>query len=108
MDEILNRDHIDLAELKENDKNCFDENFNFRIFLNFNDHLNQDRAFNGCPDSGSCRSLCWRLLLSALPADRSEWDSTNQIQRENYRTFVQEFVIKPENEKSVRSTDPLR
>jgi len=82
MDEILNRDHIDLAELK-------------------------DRAFNGCPDSGSCRALCWRLLLSALPADRSEWDSTNQIQRENYRTFVQEFVIKPENEKSVRSTDPL-
>ena len=68
----------------------------------------KDLVFSGCPDSGSWRALCWRLILSALPADRAEWESSNQLQRANYKTFVQDFIIRPETEKSVRSTDPLR
>ena len=38
MDEILNGDHIDLAELKVNDKNCINKKFNinkFRFFFKF-------------------------------------------------------------------------
>jgi len=82
MEEILSEDVIDVDRLK-------------------------DLVFSGCPDSGSWRALCWRLILSALPADRAEWESSNQLQRANYKTFVQDFIIRPETEKSVRSTDPL-
>ena len=35
MDEILNRDHIDLAELKVNDKNCINKKFNINKFRFF-------------------------------------------------------------------------
>ena len=83
MDEVLKEDVIDIAALK-------------------------DLVFSGCPDSGSTRALCWRLILSALPPNRAEWDQNNQTQRDNYKTFVNEFIIRPETEKSVRSTDPLR
>ena len=83
MEELLRQDIIDIGALK-------------------------DLAFSGCPDSGSIRALCWRLILSALPPDRSEWDQNNKIQRDNYTTFVNEFIIRPETQKSVRSTDPLR
>ena len=44
MDEILNRDHIDLAELKENDKKYIDKklilkNKDFLLFKNLDDYL---------------------------------------------------------------------
>ena len=42
MDEILNRDHIDLAELKENDKKYIDKKLilkNFLLFKNLDDYL---------------------------------------------------------------------
>ena len=83
MEEILNEDVIDVSALKE-------------------------LVFNGCPDSGSIRAECWRLILGALPPDKREWDESNKLQRDNYKTFVHEFIIRPEVEKSVRSTDPLR
>ena len=69
----------------------------------------KDLTFNfGCPDSGSDRALCWRLLLGALPKNRTEWSETLLTQRENYKMFVNDFVIKSEQEKSSESCDPLR
>jgi len=68
----------------------------------------KELTFNfGCPDSGSDRALCWRLLLGALPKNRTEWSETLLTQRENYKMFVNDFVIKSEQEKSSESCDPL-
>ena len=53
----------------------------------------KDLTFNfGCPDSGSDRALCWRLLLGALPKNRGEWSETLLTQRENYKMFVNVIV----------------
>ncbi|CBY07642.1 unnamed protein product [Oikopleura dioica] len=82
MDEILSAESIDLEELKQ-------------------------KTFFGCPDNGSTRALVWRLILSALPVNKAEWEKTLESQRVNYSTFVKEFIIRPDEEKNSASNDPL-
>ena len=84
----------DLAEiLKENEINL--------------DRL-KDGVFNGCPDIGSTRALCWRLLLGALPKAKEGWEETCKIQRDDYKAFVKDFIIHSETEKHQSTLDPLR
>ena len=83
MEEILSAESIDLEELKQ-------------------------KSFFGCPDQGSTRALVWRLILSALPLDKAEWEEMLESQRTNYSTFVKEFIIRPDEEKNSASNDPLR
>ena len=68
----------------------------------------KESAFNGCPDSGSTRALCWRLLLGALPRVRHEWDEITKVQRDDYKAFVNDFIIRSEKEKNQSMLDPLR
>ena len=68
----------------------------------------KDFTFNGCPDNGSVRARCWRLLLGALPSKRSTWAEALRVQRENYNAFVTDFVIKCEQKKNQAKLDPLR
>jgi len=67
----------------------------------------KDFTFNGCPDNGSVRARCWRLLLGALPSKRSTWAEALRVQRENYNAFVTDFVIKCEQKKNQAKLDPL-
>ena len=83
IESILDQENIDLEKLK-------------------------DHTFNGCPDNGSLRARCWRLLLGALPLKRSTWNEVLKVQRENYNAFVTDFVIKCEQKKNQANSDPLR
>jgi len=68
----------------------------------------KETVFNGCPDTGSTRAICWRLLLGALPRVKDEWKEINKIQRDDYKAFVNDFIIKSEKDKNQSSLDPLR
>ncbi|CAF0968501.1 unnamed protein product [Rotaria magnacalcarata] len=52
-------------------------------------------AFNGCPDENGIRSLTWKILLSYLMLDRTKWALHLSKQRELYRGYIRETIIKP-------------
>lgn len=52
-------------------------------------------CFNGIPDDGKYRALCWRILLNYLPVIREEWSSELQKQRNLYYRFIEEMIITP-------------
>ncbi|CAF2772691.1 unnamed protein product [Rotaria sp. Silwood2] len=52
-------------------------------------------AFNGCPTDNGMRSLTWKILLNYLLLDRTKWASHLAKQRELYRGYIREIIIKP-------------
>ncbi|UJR09676.1 hypothetical protein I4U23_013910 [Adineta vaga] len=52
-------------------------------------------AFNGCPAENGIRSLTWKVLLNYLVLDRTKWLSHLTKQRELYRGYIRETIIKP-------------
>jgi len=52
-------------------------------------------SFNGCPDENGIRSLTWKILLNYLVLDRTKWQSHLNKQRELYRGYIRETIIKP-------------
>ncbi|CAF1288165.1 unnamed protein product [Adineta steineri] len=52
-------------------------------------------AFNGCPAENGIRSLTWKVLLNYLVLDRTKWSSHLSKQRELYRGYIRETIIKP-------------
>ncbi|CAF0995814.1 unnamed protein product [Adineta ricciae] len=52
-------------------------------------------AFNGCPAENGIRSLTWKILLNYLVLDRTKWSSHLSKQRELYRGYIRETIIKP-------------
>lgn len=71
-------------------------------------------CFSGIPDSSNFRSLCWKILLRYLPAERNQWESELKKQRTLYRQFLEEIIIKPgkemhgvSEESSLASDHPL-
>ncbi|XP_059609339.1 TBC1 domain family member 13 [Phlebotomus argentipes] len=52
-------------------------------------------CFNGIPDGGGFRALCWRLLLGYLGPQRSTWTQTLQKKRQLYQQFIDEMIVSP-------------
>lgn len=52
-------------------------------------------CFQGIPVEKGRRALCWKLLLNYLPPSRLAWDEAVQRQRDAYRRFVRELVVRP-------------
>ncbi|KAI9598191.1 rab-GTPase-TBC domain-containing protein [Syncephalis fuscata] len=52
-------------------------------------------CFQGVPDVPGMRALCWKLLLNYLPADKRQWDSHLNEQRETYYAFVRDLIVEP-------------
>lgn len=50
---------------------------------------------SGIVDTCGVRAVCWRLLLNYLPPNRETWPSFLQQQREIYKQFVNEMIVKP-------------
>ncbi|KAF5297205.1 hypothetical protein FQA39_LY12220 [Lamprigera yunnana] len=69
-DDILNKDAINLKELKK-------------------------LAFNGIPDDQGKRAICWRLLLNYLPMDKSTWSMFLKTKRDLYIQFIDEMIVTP-------------
>ncbi|CAF4411316.1 unnamed protein product, partial [Adineta steineri] len=49
----------------------------------------------GCPAENGIRSLTWKVLLNYLVLDRTKWSSHLSKQRELYRGYIRETIIKP-------------
>uniref|UniRef100_A0A1B6LT36 TBC1 domain family member 13 n=1 Tax=Graphocephala atropunctata TaxID=36148 RepID=A0A1B6LT36_9HEMI len=52
-------------------------------------------CFNGCPDEGGHRAICWRLLLNYLPLNKTLWCEVLARKRDLYRQFVDEMIVNP-------------
>ncbi|XP_037081274.1 TBC1 domain family member 13-like [Pollicipes pollicipes] len=52
-------------------------------------------CFQGIPVEQGRRALCWKLLLNYLPPSRAAWDEALRGQRDTYRRFVREMVVRP-------------
>ncbi|CAF4578379.1 unnamed protein product, partial [Rotaria sp. Silwood2] len=52
-------------------------------------------AFNGCPAENGIRSLTWKILLNYLVLDQTKWSTHLNKQRELYRGYIRETIIKP-------------
>ncbi|XP_008208750.1 TBC1 domain family member 13 [Nasonia vitripennis] len=52
-------------------------------------------CFNGIPDEGSLRPLCWKLLLNYIPYTREKWDETLARKRELYKSFIDDLIVIP-------------
>ncbi|XP_055702733.1 TBC1 domain family member 13 [Phlebotomus papatasi] len=60
------------------------------------DHTSLKRlCFNGIPDGGGFRAICWRLLLGYLGSEKNTWTQTLQKKRQLYQQFIDEMVISP-------------
>ncbi|UJR36426.1 hypothetical protein I4U23_029149 [Adineta vaga] len=60
-------------------------------------------AFNGCPADNGIRSLTWKILLNYLVLDRTKWTTHLSKQRELYRGYIRETIIKPGLESSCQT-----
>ncbi|XP_014208110.1 TBC1 domain family member 13 [Copidosoma floridanum] len=52
-------------------------------------------CFNGIPDEGSLRPLCWKLLLNYIPSSSDKWDETLARKRELYKSFIDDLIVIP-------------
>ena len=52
----------------------------------------REAAFNGLPDQKT-RSIVWKMLLNSYPYQPSKWEETSKTNVEQYRVFVDEFVV---------------
>ncbi|XP_014225297.1 TBC1 domain family member 13 [Trichogramma pretiosum] len=52
-------------------------------------------CFNGIPDVGSLRPLCWKLLLNYIPYSRDRWQETLARKRELYKNFIDDLIVIP-------------
>jgi hypothetical protein len=52
-------------------------------------------CFNGIPDEGSLRPLCWKLLLNYIPFSRDKWSQTLTPKRELYKSFIADLIVIP-------------
>ncbi|CAG0889196.1 unnamed protein product [Darwinula stevensoni] len=52
-------------------------------------------CFNGIPDDGGKRPMCWRLLLNYLPPDTKDWPKTLSEQRKLYSMLLEEMILTP-------------
>jgi len=53
-------------------------------------------SFQGIPDEiTGLRPIIWRVLLGFLPLCTSDWESTLQQQRETYKLWLDELLVKP-------------
>ena len=63
------------------------------------DRFKQTCFADGVPDEGSgtasLRAISWKLLLSYLPPDRSQWPAVLEQQRASYRAFCDELTTDP-------------
>ncbi|CAF4165350.1 unnamed protein product [Rotaria socialis] len=50
---------------------------------------------SGCPTDNGIRSLTWKILLNYLFVDRTKWTSYLSKQRDHYRGYIRETIIKP-------------
>eukprot|EP00250_Pteridium_aquilinum_P019932 c24630_g1_i2 orf=61-1209(+) len=55
----------------------------------------QRLASQGIPDSGSIRSITWKLLLGYLPKSRDFWSLELEKRRAEYAAFKEELLITP-------------
>ncbi|XP_058793517.1 TBC1 domain family member 13 isoform X1 [Phymastichus coffea] len=52
-------------------------------------------CFNGIPDQGSLRPLCWKLLLNYMPYERDKWNETLKQKRDLYKSFIDDLIVIP-------------
>ncbi|GAB0099868.1 TBC1 domain family member 13 [Sergentomyia squamirostris] len=52
-------------------------------------------CFNGIPDGGGFRALCWKLLVGYLGPVKTTWPETLRKKRQLYAQFIDEMVISP-------------
>jgi len=64
-------------------------------------------AFNGCPSENGIRSLTWKILLNYLSFDRIHWKTCLSKQRELYRGYIRETIIKPSHQNDDTVDHPL-
>lgn len=59
--------------------------------------LNQLRKLSssGIVDTCGVRALSWRILLKYLPANRSQWNKVLEDNRNAYKQFLNEMIIRP-------------
>ena len=50
---------------------------------------------SGCPNEGGIRALVWKILLGYLPLKRNFWERDLLQQRDAYREFVRDMIIRP-------------
>lgn len=61
-------------------------------------------CFNGIPDEGSLRPLCWKLLLNYVPYSRNKWNETLARKRELYKSFVDDLIVIPGESNNLKKT----
>jgi len=51
-------------------------------------------CFGGIPEGQGRRALAWRILFNYLPEDKTTWGDYLSRQRETYRQFLEEIVLR--------------
>jgi len=58
-------------------------------------------CFGGIPEGQGRRALAWRILFNYLPEDKTTWDDYLARQRDTYRQFLEEMVLRNNSTEAV-------
>jgi len=64
-------------------------------------------CFGGIPEGRGRRALAWRLLFNYLPADKATWQDYLSRQRDTYRQFLEEIVLRNNSKAEAGEDHPL-